>query len=83
MTKIQWPSFFLKKKSQIVFNDMYIVSSLKLSKISHRRLQIPLTTLLQLVIMVKLWLIITIYILRTYDCIESKLQLIFNNYEIF
>jgi hypothetical protein len=44
--------------------------------------QLKLTTLLQLVIMVKLRLTITIYILRTYAHIESKLQLMCNEITI-
>jgi hypothetical protein len=40
--------------------------------------QLKLTILLQLVIMVKLRLIIIVYILCTYICVESKLQLMCN-----
>jgi hypothetical protein len=35
------PLFFAKENSKVVLNDMYIVGSFKLPKISHFRLQIP------------------------------------------
>jgi hypothetical protein len=61
-------------------NDLHqLQSSCSLSaKVTPIATQLRLTTSMQLVIMVKLWLTITIYTLRTYGHIESKLQLMCN-----